>query len=152
MARREELLREEAERWASLEAALDGVPADRLELPGVNAEGWAVRDMMWHVAFWCSEAARALTDIAEGRPERASESYRAEEVDRMNDDEFERSKAMRVKDVRDELHRARSAMLERFGALGEITADADGWFEESGPLHYAEHLRELQAWAPADGA
>jgi hypothetical protein len=39
-------------------------------------------------------------------------------------------------------------MLERFGVLDEITADADEWFEESGPLHYAEHLRELRAWSP----
>jgi len=152
MARREELLREEAERWASLEAALDGVPADRLELPGVNAEGWTVRDMMWHVAFWCSEAARALTDIAEGRPERASVSYGAEEVDRLNDREFERSNGMRVEDARAELHRARSAMLERFGILPEITADAHEWFDESGPRHYVEHLGQLRAWARAHQA
>jgi Mycothiol maleylpyruvate isomerase N-terminal domain len=128
------------------------VPADRLERPGLNAEGWTVRDMTWHVAFWCSEAARALTDIAEGRPERASDSYGAEEVDRMNDREFERSKAMPVGEVRAELHRARSAMLERFGALGEPTADAQEWFEESGPLHYAEHLRELRGRAPTHDA
>src|SRR5262245_24732151 len=107
MARREELLRDEAERWAAFEAALDAVPSDRLERPGINAEGWAVRDMMWHVAFWCSEAVRALTDIAEGRPERASESYGAEEVDRMNDRELERSKAMPVGEARAELHRQR---------------------------------------------
>ena len=152
MARREELLRDEAERWAAFEAELDGVPVDRLERPGVNAEGWAVRDMMWHVAFWCSEAVRALTDIAEGRPERASGSYRAEEVDRMNDREFARSREMRAGDARAELHRARSAMLERFGALHERSADADEWFEESGPRHYAEHVRELQAWARSDDA
>jgi Mycothiol maleylpyruvate isomerase N-terminal domain len=128
------------------------VPADRLERPGLNAEGWAVRDMTWHVAFWCSQAAGALTDIAEGRPERASGSYAAEEVDCMNDREFERSKAMAAGEVRAELHRARSAMLERFGALGELTADAEEWFEESGPLHYAEHVRELRAWAPTHDA
>ena len=51
--------------------------------------------------------------------------------------------------VRSELHRARSAMLERFGALEVLTADADEWFEESGPLHYAEHLPELEAWIRA---
>jgi len=145
-------LRDEAERWAAFESALDAVPADRLERAGLNAEGWAVRDMMWHVAFWCSEATRALTDIAEGRPERASEAYGAEEVDRMNDREFERSRAMPVGEIRAELHRARSAMLERFGSLDEVTADAEEWLEESGPLHYAEHLGELRAWVPADDA
>lgn len=148
MGRREELLRAEAERWAEFEAALDAVPAQRLETPGLNAEGWTVRDTMWHVAFWCSDAARALTDIAEGRSDRAHEPYTADEVNRINDREFDRSRSMRLDEVRAELHRRRSAMLERFGVLEQITADADEWFEESGPLHYVEHLRELRAWSP----
>jgi len=148
MGRREELLRVEAEHWAAFEAVLDGVPPDRLETPGLNAEGWAVRDMMWHVAFWCSDAARALTDIAEGRFERAHEPYTPEQVNAINDRELERSRSMGASAVRDELHRARAEMLERFGELEEITADADEWFEESGPLHYAKHLRELRSWAP----
>jgi hypothetical protein len=152
MGRREELLRVEAERWAAFEAALDAVPADRLDAPGLNAEGWAVRDMMWHVAFWCSDAARALTDVAEGRFDRAHEPYTADQVNGMNDREFERSRSMRPDEVRADLHRARSTMLERFGVLDEITVDADEWFEESGPLHYAEHLRELRAWAPSRDA
>jgi hypothetical protein len=37
-------------------------------------------------------------------------------------------------------------MLERFGALTDLTADADEWFDESGPRHYAEHAPELQTW------
>ena len=37
-------------------------------------------------------------------------------------------------------------MLERFGALTELTADADEWFDESGPRHYAGHAPELEAW------
>ncbi|HET8526465.1 MAG TPA: maleylpyruvate isomerase N-terminal domain-containing protein [Actinomycetota bacterium] len=152
MGRREELLRAEAERWAEFVAALEAVPADRLDTPGLNAEGWAVRDVMWHVAFWCSDAARALTDIAEGRFARAREPYGADEVNRMNDREFERSRSMPPDEVRAEVHRARAAMLERFGMLNEITADADEWFEESGPLHYAEHLRELRAWVPVHHA
>lgn len=122
--------------------------ADRLEMPGVNAEGWAVRDLMWHVAFWCAEAERALTDIADGRSDRASEAYGAHAVNEMNERELERSRGMRADDARAAMHERRAAMLERFGALDEITVDADEWFEESGPLHYAEHLRELRAWAP----
>jgi hypothetical protein len=30
-----------------------------------------------------------------------------------------------------------------------LTTDADEWFEESGPRHYAEHLPELEAWIRA---
>ena len=67
-------------------------------------------------------------------------------MNRINDRELERSRAMPVDEVRAELHRARAAMLERFGALTELTADADEWFDESGPRHYAGHAPELEAW------
>ena len=150
MARREELLRAEAEGWDAFVAIADAVPPELVERPGLNAEGWAVRDLMWHVGFWCADAARALSAIAEGRLDRVREPYGDAEVNRLNDRELERSRGMRVDEVRAELHRARAAMLERFGALAELTADADGWFEESGPTHYAEHAAELEAWVLAN--
>ena len=146
MARREELLRAEAEGWEAFVALADAAPPDLVELPGLNAEGWAVRDVMWHVAFWCADAARALSAIAEGRMDRVREPYGDAEVDRLNDRELERSRGMPVDEIRAELHRSRAAMLERFGALDRLTADADEWFEESGPAHYAEHAPELEAW------
>ena len=150
MARRDELLRAEAEGWEAFVALADAVPPNLVELPGLNAEGWAVRDVMWHVAFWCADAARALGEIAEGRFDRVREPYGDAEVNRLNDRELERSRGMRVDDVRAELHRARAAMLERFGTLAVLTADADEWFEESGPAHYAEHAPELEAWVRAN--
>ena len=150
MGRREELLRAEAEGWEELIAVLDATAPELLEPPGVNADGWAVRDVMWHVAFWCADAARALGEIAEGRFDRVREPYADAEVNRLNDRELERSRGMRVDDVRAELHRARAAMLERFGTLAVLTADADEWFEESGPAHYAEHAPELEAWVRAN--
>jgi Mycothiol maleylpyruvate isomerase N-terminal domain len=146
MARREELLRAEAEGWEEFVALVDAVPPALVERPGMNAEGWAVRDVMWHLAFWCADAARALSAIAEGRLDRVREPYGDAEVNRLNDRELERSRGMRVDDVRAELHRARAAMLESFGTLAGLTADADEWFEESGPVHYAEHAAELEAW------
>ena len=150
MARRDELLRAEAESWEAFVALADAVPPTLLERPGLNAEGWAVRDVMWHLAFWCADAARALSAIAEGRFDRVREPYGDAEVNRLNDRELERSRGMRVDEVRAELHRARADMLGRFGALTEPTADADEWFEESGPAHYAEHAPELDAWVRAN--
>ena len=150
MARREELLRAEAEGWEALVALADAVPPDLVERPGLNAAGWAVRDLMWHVAFWCADAARALSAIAEGRFDRVREPHGDAEVNRLNDRELERSRGMQVDEVRAELHRARAAMLERFGALAGLTADAEEWFEESGPAHYAEHAPELGAWVRAN--
>ncbi|HJY32005.1 MAG TPA: maleylpyruvate isomerase N-terminal domain-containing protein [Actinomycetota bacterium] len=150
MARREELLRAEAEGWDGFVALAGAMPPGLVELPGLNAEDWAVRDLMWHVAFWCEDAAHALGAIAEGRLDRVREPYGDGEMNRLNDRELERSRGMRVDEVRTELHRARAAMLERFGALAVLTADADEWFEESGPAHYAEHAAELEAWVRAN--
>ena len=150
MARREELLRAEAEGWEAFVALADAVPPDLVDLPGLNAEGWAVRDVMWHVAFWCADASRALSAIAEGRLDRVREPYGDAAVDRLNDRELERSRGMQVDEVRAELHRARAAMLEGFGALDRLTADADEWFEESGPAHYAEHAPGLEDWVRAN--
>jgi len=149
VGRREELLRAEAEGWEELIAVLDAAALELLEWPGVNAEGWAVRDVMWHLAFWCSEAARALGEMGHGSFARDREPDGPAQVDAVNDRELERSRGMESDQVRSELHRGRSAMLERFGAFEVLTADADEWFEESGPLHYAEHLPELEAWIRA---
>ena len=149
MGRREELLRAEAEGWEELIAVLDATAPELLERPGVNAEGWAVRDVMWHLAFWCSDAARALAEMSDGTFDRGGEPNGPVQVDLVNDRELERSRGMEPDQVRSELHRGRSAMLERFGALEVLTADADEWFEESGPLHYSEHLPGLEAWIRA---
>ncbi len=151
MGRREELLRAEAEGWEAFVALLEGLSPDLLERPGVNADGWAVRDLMWHIAFWCADTARALETMRDGTFDRDREPQGPAQVDPVNERELERSRRMRAEDVRAELHRSRSAMLERFGALSALTADATEWFEESGPLHYAEHILDLRAWARARG-
>jgi hypothetical protein len=48
--------------------------------------------------------------------------------------------------VQAELFAARARMLQEWAALEEITSHAWEWLEESGPLHYAEHLRDIHAW------
>ena len=106
---------------------------------------------MWHVTFWCADAARALAEIGAGTFDRASEREDPREIDSRNDAQLARSRAMERAEVEAELHRARASMLERFGALHVLTAEADEWFEESGPIHYAEHLPELRSFARASG-
>ena len=120
MARREELLRAEAEGWQELEEIVASLPPERLVRLGLNAEGWAVRDLMAHIAFWCEDAARALSEIAAGTFDRSAEPEGDERIDAINDRVFERSRTRPVVDVREELHRARAAMLERFGHSPDV--------------------------------
>lgn len=151
MGRREELLRAEAEGWEELNMLLASANPERLERPGLNAAGWTVRDLMWHVAYWCSDTARAFEEMRQGAFDAALEPDGPAQVDPINDAELERSRKMTLEEVREGWFGARAAMLERFGELDELTVEADEWFDETGPLHYAKHLPELRAWLGAIG-
>jgi hypothetical protein len=146
MDRREDLLRAEAEGWEELVAVLARATPERLEEPGLNAEGWSAKDALWHLAYWCEDAGRALAEIREGTFDPAAEPEGSAEVDAINAAELERSRAMALQEVLAEFHRARDGMLERVGELASLTEDAEEWLDESGPLHYAEHLPALRAW------
>lgn len=146
MDRRDDLLRAEAEGWEELAALLARATPERLEEPGLNAEGWSAKDALWHLAYWCADAERALTEMRDGTFDAASEPEGPRQVDAINAAELERSRAMALDEVISELHRARAAMLERFGALPQATAEAQEWLDESGPLHYMEHLPALRVW------
>lgn len=147
--RREELLRAEAEGWERLNGLLDRLPEDRFVEPTVNQGAWAPRDVAWHVAYWCKDTARVLEEIQRGVFDPAAEPQDAALVDAINERELERSRMIDPEVVRAEMRSARSLMLERFGALASLTSEAAEWFEESGPLHYAEHLPELEDWSRA---
>ena len=54
---------------------------------------------------------------------------------------------MDARDVRRRCARARATRrAERSATLPEVTPEAWEWFEESGPLHYAKHVKDLEAW------
>jgi hypothetical protein len=120
--------------------------SDELARPGYTDEGWSVKDMMAHVAAWSDHAARILRDIAAGTWDGRDEFEEPGSVDRKNAEWFERDRDLDVDTVRARWHSTRAEMLASFGVLEEITPDADEWFEESGPSHYAEHLPGLERW------
>ena len=62
---RDELLRQEEERWRALEAAVGAVPQERRMEVGV-VPGWSVRDLVWHCARWSDYAGERLSAIASG--------------------------------------------------------------------------------------
>jgi hypothetical protein len=53
---------------------------------------------------------------------------------------------MDLKTVKAEFAASRTRMVVEFGTLPEVTPAAVEWFEESGPLHYQEHLVDLRRW------
>lgn len=152
MGRREDLLRQEAEGWARIDGLVDGLTPEQIERPGYTDEGWSVKDMMWHVAAWSQDAARVLGEMGSGTWDGHDPSDEAGYTDRMNLEWFARSRTMAIEEVRPAWYVARERLLESFGALGEVTPDAEEWFDETGATHYAEHVPGLQAWVERIGS
>jgi mycothiol maleylpyruvate isomerase-like protein len=146
MGRREELLRQEAEGWQRIDGLVDHLTPEQIERPGYTDEGWSVKDVMWHVAAWSQDTARVLREMEVGTWDGEDPSEAQGCTDGVNREWFARSRMMELEEVRSAWHTARGRLLEAFGALGAVTPDADEWFEETGPAHYAEHLPDLQAW------
>jgi hypothetical protein len=135
------LIAEEERRWAELHVVLGRIPKARLEEPSVTEEGWSPKDVMFHVGAWLALAARQLDRIREG-------TYAGDGVtpDERNRDWFALSRTLDVPTVRAELESSRLIARDALAALPEVTPEAREWFEESAPLHYAEHLPGLVRW------
>jgi Mycothiol maleylpyruvate isomerase N-terminal domain len=138
---RDELLAREDAAWQKLHAALSELSTEQLHTPTLNPEGWAPKDLMFHIGGWLAEAGRQLERMRAGtftEPDL--------DVDAINDEWFELSRRLDLNSVEAELVSSRTRMLSELSALPELTPSAQEWFEESGELHYTEHLRELRSW------
>lgn len=138
------LLREESQWWDALRGAVASVDPDRLEEPTLTPGGWSVRDVMFHVGAWCADAQVQLERMRAGTFEIRIDTV--SDIERQNAEWFELSRTLDLKTCEAELASARTMMLAAWGELEEITSDAWEWFEESGPLHYAKHVRDIEAW------
>jgi hypothetical protein len=146
MGRREELLHAEELGWRRLNELLEGLSDGELVEPYAE-DGWTARDLMWHVACWAADCARALDQMAAGV---FTGQTLAEDTETVNRRWFEQSKRLDPATVRAEWQASRSLMVERLASLQPLTPDADEWFDEAGPRHYEEHLPELRAWVRRD--
>jgi hypothetical protein len=140
--RREDLMRSEETGWAELNALLHGLSAEQLTTMGYTAEGWSIKDMMWHIAAWSADAAIHFERMRAGTFDPAE----VQDIQGLNDGWFEVSKRLELGTVKAEWHAARTMMVERFGEAEGLPAEADEWFEEAGGLHYAKHVEDLRNW------
>jgi hypothetical protein len=145
---RERLLADEAVGWRRFSDVVTAIPPSRAEDPTVTPDGWSPKDTLFHVAAWLELCADVCDRIAAGTwdPETAEEETLAF-VDRINAEQFDRARAMTPHEVEVRLARARERAREAFAAQPEMTRDAWGWFEESGPMHYAKHVHDLAAFS-----
>ncbi len=134
---------------AAFLAALEAVPAERLDAPIVEA--WTARDLVWHVAFWTEHGADAIEMVLAGRGD--AFDYDTARTDAMNAAEAARGADMPLRAARER----EATAFGRFGAaLGRIDDGAlatrlgngdtlEAVIRYDGPDHYAEHAAHLQA-------
>jgi hypothetical protein len=137
----EALLEAEEAAWHELCAEVDRLTDEEMVRPDLTPDGWSVRDVLFHIAAWAADCGVQLERMRMGTWEEPHE-----DVERQNREWFELSRTMDLRIVKAEFAAARTRMVVEFGTMPEITPPAVEWFEESGPLHYEEHLVDLRPW------
>ena len=138
--------------WAELRALVESLPEGELEQPGV-VDGWSVKDLLGHIAFWTGKAANDLRAVAAGRVDEVLTPGDEAGVDDWNAREAERRRDLSLKEVHDEW---RKSFDEARAALEAVPAEAldvevKGWtmavrFAEDTYKHYHEHAEHIRAW------
>jgi len=143
MPDRERLLVDEAAGAATWEATTARIAGERHTDPTVTPEGWTPVMLAGHMAGWLNECADVLERMAAGTwdPDEPTEP-----VDDINRAQVARAAALTWSEAAEAIAAARSRARAAWQALPEVTPDAWGWFEESGPNHYAKHVHDLTAW------
>ena len=138
---RRDLARLESEGWVEFRAVLDRLALSQMLEPGLTPD-WTVKDLLAHLGSWMAETVVILEQIQAG-----SWSKLERPVDEINADFYAAWKDVDLGSVRAELASSRNRMLQEWFEIDEIGPDAEEWFRESGPVHYAEHLPDLLAFA-----
>jgi mycothiol maleylpyruvate isomerase-like protein len=141
MATKRELLAAEDAGWIGCMDLVERLTGEQIEEPGYYPEEWSVKDLLAHIGSWQAEAVQILEQIRMGTFVR-----QRIDVDEMNEQFHKANRDLPLSVVRAECWSARNRMLEEFNALLEVTLDAEEWFVESGPMHYAEHVDRLREW------
>lgn len=140
------LLADEAVAWEAFASVLARIPPARREDAGVGADGWSPVTVVSHVAGWLEECARVLEAMADDTGERSAGDDRAGSVDERNREQVARAAAPTWARVEVLVAAARERASAAWAILPDANAEAWRWFQESGPIHYATHARELETW------
>ena len=144
--------REMVHAWEALASAVDSFSETETEQPGV-IEGWSVKDLLGHIAFWADKAAADLEAIAGGKPEDVVVPGGEKAVDEWNERERQSRAGRPLADMREEwLESFQKAMdaLAAFPAerLQENVKGSTVLERFAGDTyeHYREHFGDLSAW------
>jgi hypothetical protein len=114
--------------------------------PSLNADGWSVIDLVWHLASWDRFVADRLEEIRLGALEDDFD-WRTEE----NNAAFlAEGRTVAFSDARSRLEIARREVTEAMARLPTLTDRAIELFSEPAYQHVDDHLLELRRFIETD--
>lgn len=140
-----ELLTRIDDAWRQLHAALDGMPEERLEEPGVTGD-WSIRDLCGHLALWDENAAQQIPRVLAGQ-DRAEADFQA-----LNDEDHARRRERPLPEQRSAMEQAHADLIDQLQAIaGADAAAMDHAINVDTYLHYDEHRAEIETWRRQQG-
>jgi hypothetical protein len=143
MATKRELVEADDRAWALFLATVESLSEEQLLEPGYYLhEGWSVKDLIGHIAFWMTMAADQLERMRLG-------TYvpTTGDADVLNRQCYEVNRDVPLSIIRAGVFAGHTRILQELDALPEIDGEAEEWFVESADRHYAEHQPRLDEWA-----
>ncbi len=144
--------RELIEAWQALASAVDSFSDVELERPGV-VEGWSVKDLLGHIAFWAQEAARNLRLVAASKADEVPRSGSDSDVDEWNERERRLRQDRSLSDLREEWLESFQEAMQALAAFPSerLQEELKGrtvleLFAVDTYDHYREHLAQLVEW------
>jgi hypothetical protein len=137
-----QLLQRIDDAWSDFLDAIDGIPDERMDEPGVAGE-WSVKNLLGHIAFWEDRATGHIERALAGLPDEESD----EVVEGLNAQDHAARQGRCVSEERAALHRAHAAVTELLESVEGLDAgDLDEAVRWDTYQHYAEHAPDIRAW------
>jgi hypothetical protein len=152
-----ELLNAVRSAFTELEAVVAHIPENQLSVSGAG-DDWTLKDTVAHIAFWQSSLVDRIEAALHHRPVDPPPDISPAEVDRLNRQAVEASRARSWAEVHADLRRSLQSLLHLVESLPEEELFAPHRFQEieRAPLwraiagetyaHYQEHIDTLRSW------
>jgi len=151
------MLRQVREGFAALEALLAEFDDAQMAVSH-SPDGWSVKDVMAHIAFWEDHVLARLKEAARGERPHLLGGISEEEVNRINRETLSRSRGRPLEEVKAEFQRVHRELINEIKTIPESQDDAWWalWPEIDIPwrliqsdtcYHYEEHMATLRVWA-----
>jgi hypothetical protein len=154
------LVRQEYE---NLNATLEQYTPELMVLPGLNPQGWSVKDILAHLEFWQKHTLNELQEALAGNPRPHFEMKPGEvweqTLDRINHEYYRKTQHLTLEYVWTSFRQTYQEILELLEGLPEAEFEEGSALEQSlegEPVssavgsntfdHYAEHNQTIREW------